>query len=565
MRGVWRAVPLVGAMLVPWAPAAGTETAPTRPGSAPPNIVFILADDLGWSELGCYGNTFNETPHLDALAARGVRFTAAYAAAPVCSPTRAGLMTGLYPARIGITDFLRGDDRRFLAPSYYTLAEALREAGYVTGLIGKWHLMGDYARRRGDPARHGFDEVICSETRYIADGDYFAPYRFMPDVEPLAENEYLTDRLNEEAIRFIRRHCDRPFFLYLSHYAVHTVLAAPPAAVERFRNKAQSQGRRGNPELAAMLAAIDEGLGRIIRAIDEMGLRDRTLVVFTSDNGGEQRVTSNAPLRGGKSQLYEGGIRVPLIVSGAGVGREGRVCDAPVVTVDFYPTLLELAGASGPHGGAVDGQSLVALLRDGTIPARQAIFWHFALDEPLGRRGASAVRRGDLKLIRYHDTGRRELYDLRRDPGESRNLLNDRPGAADELTRLLDSWLEEVTAGGRSRGAAPREAQSESDRFRSDRRREIQRHADPSHGGEARRCCGTGWYRRAAAMLREPRHEDFRRPAAVSLWSGDYATAYRTCGPPEIWKRDCPPDVPGATGWRRLLPSAATSWNGSSH
>ena len=410
-----------------------------------PNIVFILIDDLGWSELGCYGNTFNETPNVDRLAAAGLRFTSAYSAAPVCSPMRAALMTGQYPARVGIIDFLRGDDRRFLSPDYYTLAEALRDAGYATGLIGKWHLMGDYAKRKGDPARHGFDEVICSETLYIGAGDYFAPYRFMPDVEPLAENEYLTDRLAEEAVRFIRRHRERPFFLYLSHYAVHTLLAGRSDIVGRFRARADNARRRTNPDLAAMLASIDDGVGRILGALDELGLRGRTLVIFTSDNGGDLAVTSNAPLRAGKATLYEGGIRVPLIISGAGTGREGRVCDVPVTTVDFYPTLLELAGARPRSGQVLDGESLVPLLAaDGRLQ-RQTIYWHFPLEEPLKRRPCSAIRRGDYKLIDFHDTHTQELYDLGRDPRETHDLAGEMPAKRAELAEALTTWRNDVT------------------------------------------------------------------------------------------------------------------------
>lgn len=406
----------------------------------PPNIVFILADDLGWSELGCYGNTFNETPNIDRLASRGLRFTNAYAAAPVCSPTRAALMTGQYPARVGITDFLRGDDKRFLSAEYFTIAEAMKSAGYATGLVGKWHLMGDYALRKGDPALHGFDEVICSETLYIADGDYFAPYKFMPQVKPLADSEYLTDRLSQEAVQFIRRHREQPFFLYLAHYAVHTKLDGKPKLVARFRNKpgAGEPGRK--PQLAAMLASVDEGVGQVMKALDELGLQERTLVIFTSDNGGELRVTTNAPLRGGKSQLYEGGIREPLIVAGPGVKAAGRTCDAPVVTVDFYPTFLELAGAKPQPGQVLDGVSITSLLNGERELPDRAIFWHFALDEPLKRRAAGAIRRGDYKLIEFHDTGEQELYDLKADLSEAHNLASQMPDMRARLSTQLNEW-----------------------------------------------------------------------------------------------------------------------------
>jgi arylsulfatase A len=424
--------------------AAGAAAADGREVmTRPPNIVFILVDDLGWSELGSYGNRFNDTPNVDRLADAGLRFTSAYAAAPVCSPTRAALATGQYPARVGITDYLRGNDRKYLSPAYYTLAEALRDGGYVTGLIGKWHLMGDYARRKGDPALHGFDEVICSETRYIADGDYFAPYRFMPDVKPLHEGEYLTDRLDEEAVAFIQRHKDRPFFLYLSHYAVHAVLAGKPDLESRFRGKPGAGQRGRKAELAAMLVSVDEGVGRIVHTLEALGLKDRTLIVFTSDNGGDRAVTSNAPLRAGKATLYEGGIRVPLIVCGAGVGRSG-VCHTPVSTIDFYPTFLELAGLRPRPGQILDGESLRPLLQRDVALHRDTLFWHFPLEEPLKRRPASAVRRGGLKLIEFHDTHQRELYDLDKDPCEADNLVKSRPREAAELARVLDRWRNDV-------------------------------------------------------------------------------------------------------------------------
>lgn len=447
--------------------AAGAE--PSTTTARPLNILFILTDDLGWSEPGCQGNRFNETPNIDRLATQGVRFTSAYTAAPVCSPTRAALMTGLYPARVGITDFLRADDKKYLSPDYYTLAEAMRDAGYVTGIIGKWHLMGDYRLRKGDPKLHGFGEVICSETRYIADGDYFAPYRFMPEIQPLHEPEYLTDRLNEEAIGFMRRHRDRPFFLYLSHYAVHTVLAGKKELVEKFKARPGAGERGRNPQLAAMLASVDEGVGQLMAALAELGIEDRTLVIFTSDNGGELRVTSNAPLRGGKSQLYEGGIRVPLIVKGPGVGRKGVVCDVPVITVDFYPTLLEFIGAKPRPQQRFDGESFLPLLQKDTTLHRDTIFWHFPLTEPLKRRPASAVRRGSLKLIEFLDRDQRELYDLGRDLGETHNLANEMPDKAAELAGVLDAWRRDVTASRPSGAATKRAAAGDSPRGHNER------------------------------------------------------------------------------------------------
>ncbi|HPD31811.1 MAG TPA: DUF1961 family protein [Phycisphaerae bacterium] len=415
--------------------------------TARPNFVLILVDDLGWAELGCYGNRFNETPHLDRLANRGVQFTNAYAAAPVCSPTRAALMTGQYPARVGITDYLRADDERFLSPEYHTLAEALRDAGYATGLLGKWHLTGDYRLKRGEPSLHGFDEVICSETRYIGAGSYFAPYLFMPEVTG-PRGEYLTDRLNREAVDFIRRHKDRPFFLYLSHYSVHTVLAAKPEMIEHFAAKRGVGKTRNNPVLAAMLASIDEGVGNITSALDELGIADRTVLIFASDNGGERRVTSNAPLRGGKSQLYEGGIRVPLIIYRPGSRRAGKTCNVPVITPDLYPTLIEMAGLKNRPNRMIDGESIVGLLDGDRTLQRDSLYWHYPLDRPhfLGGMSAGAIRQGNYKLIEFFDNGKVELYDLKTDLRERENLAHRMPEKAAQLRAQLARWRASVGA-----------------------------------------------------------------------------------------------------------------------
>lgn len=410
------------------------------------NIVMILADDLGWAEPGCYGNRFNETPQLDRLAARGVRFTTAYAAAPVCSPTRASLMTGLAPARVGITDYLRADDKRYLSPERPTIAKTLKAAGYRTGLIGKWHLMGDYRQRKGDPKLHGFDEVICSESRYIGPGDYFHPYAHMPEVEARRPDEYLTDRLNQEAVDFIRRNRQRPFFLYLSHYAPHTRLAGKPALVSKYAARPGAGKNRNNPELAAMIESIDEGVGMIVGALEELGLVGRTAVVFLSDNGGDPQVTSNAPLRGAKSMLYEGGIRVPLIVAAPGFGKAGSVCETPVSTNDLYPTFLEMAGLKPQPGQRLDGASLTGALREERVFRTRALYWHYPLEKPhfLGGRSAGAIRQGDYKLIEFFDDGTSELYNLRKDPGETTDLAGTEPARAAELRQALARWRREL-------------------------------------------------------------------------------------------------------------------------
>jgi len=299
-----------------------------------PNIVFILADDLGYKELGCYGNRFNETPNIDNLAKEGVRFSQAYSSAPVSSPYRAALMTGQYPARIGITDYLRPNSGNFLDTNYVTLPEALRNNGYHTGIIGKWHLTGhifNNAPTEIPPEKQGFDEVLSSETIGIGNGTYFHPYHFNPGLKKKlpGQKEFLVDRMNNEAVDFIERNYKKPFFLYLSHYAVHTMLHGKPEDVDYFRKKSNSGtspfskenheddpykkwpsdyfASGNNPHLAAQLKTIDHGIKLIRAKLRELGIENNSIIIFTGDNGGETRVTSNSPLREGKSTLYEGG------------------------------------------------------------------------------------------------------------------------------------------------------------------------------------------------------------------------------------------------------------------
>ncbi|OHB68699.1 MAG: hypothetical protein A2Y77_17030 [Planctomycetes bacterium RBG_13_62_9] len=420
----------------------------------PPNIVLILADDLGWAELGCYGNTFNETPNLDGLARDGMRLTDAYAAAPVCSPFRAALMTGQYPVRTGITDYLRPDDPKHLATDHVTLPEMLKSAGYTTGIVGKWHLTGyaNHGAKESPPRDHGFDEVIVSENRGIGAGSYFFPYHFNKEMEQrLPGREHLVDRCNLEAVEFIERHKDGPFFLYLSHYAVHTRLNGKPELVKKYEAKPNAgkgfQAPRNNPHLAAQLECLDQGLGTIRDRLRELGLSENTIIVFTSDNGGEDKVTSNAPFRAGKSTLYEGGIREPFIVYWPGVTKPGRLCHAPVCTVDFYPTFAEIAGCKPMQ--PVDGVSLMPILKNPDARlSRDTLYWHSPLEKPhfLGGRSAGAVRKGDWKLIEFFDTGEVELYELAKDPGEQHNLADERSGRRQELLEALHAWQRQTGA-----------------------------------------------------------------------------------------------------------------------
>ena len=420
-----------------------------------PNVVFILADDLGWTELGCYGSTFNETPHLDRMAQEGMRFTQAYAAAPVCSPYRASFVAGQHPARVGITDYLRPNDPKHLSTEHVTIAEMLRRAGYATGIIGKWHLTG-YAHHGAEevpPSEHGFDEVICSEKRGIGGGSYFHPYHFNPEIRRRLPNEYLVDRVNLEAVEFIERNQGRPFFLYVSHYAVHTALVGKPELVAKYEAKRGAgkgpRAPKNNPHLAAQLESIDQGVGMILEKLHEIGLDKQTMVIFTSDNGGEDRVTSNAPLRAGKSTLYEGGIREPLVVRFPGVVPPHTVCTTPVCSVDFYPTFLEAAGLKPDPRQVLDGLSILPLLKDPHADfARDALFWHYPLEKPhfLGGRSSGAVRQGDWKLIERFDSGELELYNLAEDVSEQKNLAAAMPDVVAKLRNELEAWRTRVGA-----------------------------------------------------------------------------------------------------------------------
>jgi len=422
-----------------------------------PNIIFILGDDLGWAELGCYGNTFNQTPHLDALAARAVRFTDAYAAAPVCSPYRAALMTGQVPARVGITDYLRPNDPKHLATSHVTIAKLLKRAGYATGILGKWHLTGyaaDGAKKEVPPAEHGFDETILSEDTGIGGGSYFHPYHFNKSItRRLDAPEYLVDRMNVEAVDFIQRHKDEPFFLYVSHYAVHTRLLGRPDLVAKYEAKPAAgkgpRAARNNPHLAAQLESIDAGVGMIVDKLKQLGLANDTVLVFTGDNGGEANVTTNAPWRAGKSTLYEGGVREPLIVHWPGVTPAGKVCKTPTMNIDFYPTFAEMAGAKLDPAQPLDGLSIVPLLKDPSAKLpRDTFCWHYPLAQAhfLGGRSAGAIRQGDWKLIEFFDTGNVELYDLAADPGESKDLAAQSPDKAKQLRDALAAWRKRVGA-----------------------------------------------------------------------------------------------------------------------
>jgi len=429
------------------------------------NFVFVLMDDLGQRDIGAFGSTFYETPGIDRLAAEGMRFTSGYAACPVCSPTRASIMAGKYPARLNITNFIAGMKSGKLVPPEYrkelpleefTVGEALKDGGYTTCFIGKWHLGGpEYY-----PDKQGFQTTVA----VAAGSGYFSPYKnFLKDTPP---GEYLTDRLTDEALKFLDAAKDRPFFLYLSHYAVHIPLQAKKDLTAKYEAKAaklppveakfipegavKARQVQDHPVYAAMVQSMDESVGRILEKLKSLGLEDRTVVIFMSDNGGlstaEGTPTSNVPLRGGKGWLYEGGIREPLIIKWPGVTKPGSTCDVPVTSTDFYPTLLEIAGLPLRPEQHVDGVSIVPLLRGGQSLPRQAIYWHYPHYSNQGGGPSGAVRAGDLKLIEFYEDNHVELYNLKDDLGEKNDLAARMPDKAKELRERLARWRQDVGA-----------------------------------------------------------------------------------------------------------------------
>jgi len=433
-----------------------------------PNIIFVLIDDMGWRDLGCYGSEYYETPNIDRLAGQGMQFSDAYTCGPNCAPTRASLMSGQYTPRHGIVTVgtsARGpahlrklipqENKTVLDAGITTIAEAIRLAGYVGASMGKWHLGNDPGH---GPIGQGFDlNVGGYEAGHPK--SYFSPYK-NPELKDGPKGEYLTDRLTDEALKFIEANHSKPFFLYLPHYAVHTPIRAKKEMIAKYKTKKPSNGQ-GNPTYAAMIESTDQGVGRMMAKLDELGLTDDTIVIFSSDNGGVggykalgikgPEVTSNAPLRGGKGMLYEGGIRVPLFVRWPGVVKPASRCDAPVITVDFYPTLLEMTGAQRPARQALDGRSIMPLLRSSGGIGREAIFWHF----PAYLQGgggtwrttpAGAVRKGQWKLIEFFEDGRVELYNIVRDISEKNNLAEKMSEKAKELHKLLRNWRKSVNA-----------------------------------------------------------------------------------------------------------------------
>ena len=448
-----------------------------------PNFVFILADDLGWADVGAFGSRFHETPHIDRLAREGMTFTNAYAAASICSPTRASILTGKHPARLRITDwipgqgnrptrrFLQVEDRGRLPLSEVTIAEVLQEAGYRTAHMGKWHLGGEGYL----PTDQGFDVNVAGGHRGSPPG-YFWPYergdyQLAELAETGEEGEYLTDRLGREAAQFIRENSDRPFFLYLPFYSVHMPLEGKKELVQKYEARLDSFVLRedavtgeehgnvarivqSNPVYAAMVEAMDQNVGRVLQALEETGAADSTVVIFFSDNGGlsvltpgrQTPPTANRPLRAGKGWLYEGGTRVPLVVRWPGVTEPGSVSREPVSSVDFFSTMLAMAGLEKPEGLVQDGVSLAPLLRQEEGLDREALFWHYPHYHGSGSVPSAAVRQGNYKLVEFLEDGEVELYNLAKDLTETNDLAEKKPEKVEALRERLESWRRSVDA-----------------------------------------------------------------------------------------------------------------------
>ena len=453
---------------------------------AQPNIIFILIDDLGWRDLGCYGSTFYETPNLDRLAAQGMHFTDAYAACPVCSPTRASLLTGKYPATVGITDWIDWNGKihpargklidvpylKHLPLEENNLARVLRAAGYHTWHVGKWHLGGEGYH----PNQQGF-EVNQGGCHYGSPpAGYFSPFH-IPTLKDGPKGEFLTDRLTDEAIRLIETNDGHPFFLNLWYYAVHIPIQAKVEVIQYFEEKARQMGldqvdpfvvgelfpcehkkdqhviRRqfqSDPVYAALVKILDENIGRLLETLERCQLSENTLVIFTSDNGGlatsEGSPTCNTPLAEGKGWMYEGGVREPLIIRWPDAIQAGSRCIAPITSPDFFPTILEAVGLELHPKQHVDGVSFLPYLRGGLPVSREAIFWHYPHYGNQGGKPGASVRSGDHKLIEFFEDDSIELYNLQQDPGETYDLSKEDPKQADYLRGLLHAWQAQVKA-----------------------------------------------------------------------------------------------------------------------
>ncbi len=445
-----------------------------------PNIVFVVVDDLGWSDLGCYGADLHETPNLDKLANKSHVFTNSYAAAPVCSPTRASIMTGKYPARLNFTIWSEAasvaerknqEVYKFLPPQTIenlpaeevSLAEKLKEIGYLTAHVGKWHI-GDFSHF---PETQGFDISIAASQRgapptffFPYKGFAFGEFRFVgnlgsdPDGNYFTDRkgEYLTDRLTDEALKIIEDASSRPFYLNLCYYSVHTPIEAKEQDVTLFKNKLSHKFHHQNETYAAMVKSVDENIGRLLKKLDQLGIAENTVVIIISDNGGyineykNKVVTNNFPLRSGKGSLYEGGIRIPTIISIPNYPSKVKTINIPISTIDFFPTIMELLGVTDYP--KMDGKSFLSAIKgnpDKSIRDRE-LYWHYPHYYPT-TTPVSAIRQGPWKMLEYLEDGHLELYNLESDLGESKNLADSKPDKASELLKKLHHWKTETNAG----------------------------------------------------------------------------------------------------------------------
>ena len=438
----------------------------------PPNIIFILADDLGWADLPAYGNAFNEAPNISRLASQGKLFTNAYAAAPVCSPTRASIQSGQYPARTGIIDFIPGHWRpyeklrvasnktQFLPSDIHTLGELMRDAGYATGYFGKWHLGGSPEHL---PESQGYNESVV-----YRGGGYFGFGEKLHPPQDIPPQKILSEALTDLGLRFIEKNRENPFFLFLAHYDVHVQLDADTALIHKYLGKEKAGDYPSNAIYAAMVEHVDNSVGSVMDKLEELELEDNTMVVFFSDNGGLVSrydkiplianskkhyyeddtllyvASSNYPLRSEKGTVFEGGIREPLIIKWPGKVSQGSTSDALITSVDFFPTFAALTGAKLPNNQVLDGKSILPELTGGDVDPQRAIYWHYPVyhhDVP-----ASVVRKGEWKLIHFLDDNHLELYNLQEDIGETTDLAEKYPDKVDELEQLLNNWRQEVNA-----------------------------------------------------------------------------------------------------------------------
>ena len=433
-------------------PGCSTGLNLTKTNKRKPNFLFILADDLGWSQLGCYDSRYYETPNIDRLATKGMKFTDSYAACPVCSPTRASIMTGKYPARLHLTDFIAGgnfpyekykqpDWQKFLPLKEVTFAEVLKTVGYTTASFGKWHL--SIAKKPPqslpyNPDKQGFDE-------------YFVTYKPAPNHDPESD-AHNVEIITEKSLGFLQKNKDNPFFLYVIHNTIHTPVMGKKKLIEKYKNKPGANLPQNSPVIAAMIEELDDSVGKLLAKLDELNIADKTIVIFFGDNGGLEKSAKQIPLRSGKANLYEGGIREPLIVRWPGVVQQNSTCDEVVTCVDFFPTFLDILGLKNKAGESIDGLSLLPLLHQTGHLNRKAIFWHYPHYHSSSIGPCGAVRMGDFKLIEWFDEticgadNRFELYDLKHDIGEQNNLSKKLPIKTMQLKNMLANWRKKVGA-----------------------------------------------------------------------------------------------------------------------